>query len=78
MLLPEIVENISPQAAGSLAVADYGLQALVIAPADIRLLFLVKPLAAAFNEELCGLNVPRGVKQKAICRLPVAAGAAGT
>ena len=79
MFLPEVIQNVAPQAAFRLAVADHGVQPFQILPPHLLPLhgvhFLV--VGAVVDEESGGLHVPGTEQQNAVRLRPVPSGAAG-
>ena len=79
VLLPEVIQNVAPQAAFRLAVGDHGVQPFQILPPHFLPLhgvhFLV--VGAIVDEEPGGLHVPGVEQQNAVRFRAVPSGAAG-
>ena len=79
VLLPEVVQNVAPQAAFRLAVADHGVQPFQILPPHLLPLhgvhFLV--VGAVVDKEPGGLHVSGVEQQNAVRLCPVPSGAPG-
>ena len=77
-VLAKIGQDVATIALGGLAVADDGVEPVIVPLADVIMFLLGQQVVAAVFDEIFGrLHIAVGVEQDAVRRFPISAGTAG-